>query len=116
MQTRDVVIVGLVALFGLFFFLAFMSGGMMGPGMMGGSGWGDQGMGAWWGTGMMLFWLVPIAGVVGLLVWLFRGGTPAAAGPTGSGMRAEEILKERYARGEITREEYDQMRRDLRDG
>ncbi|MHB1005000.1 MAG: SHOCT domain-containing protein [Chloroflexota bacterium] len=39
------------------------------------------------------------------------------AGPSGglSEGRALEILKERYARGEITRDEYEQMRRDLKE-
>ncbi len=35
---------------------------------------------------------------------------PDEAGPTN---RSLEILKERYARGEVTREQYDEMRRDL---
>jgi putative membrane protein len=35
------------------------------------------------------------------------------ASTKGEGSRAMEILKERYARGEITREQYEQMRRDL---
>lgn len=34
-------------------------------------------------------------------------------GPAQSGQTSIEILKARYARGEISREEYDQMRRDL---
>jgi uncharacterized membrane protein len=32
-----------------------------------------------------------------------------------SGSWALEILRERYAKGEITREQYEQMRRDLTD-
>ncbi len=36
-----------------------------------------------------------------------HGGSPASSG------RALDVLKERYARGEITKEQYDQMRRDL---
>ena len=34
-------------------------------------------------------------------------------GPAKSSQTPEEILKARYARGEISREEYEQMRRDL---
>ena len=37
-------------------------------------------------------------------------------GPTQSSLTPSEILKARYARGEITREEYEQMRRDLESG
>lgn len=116
MQTRDAVLVGLAVVFGLIL-LTVWGGGMMGPGMMGWSGWGSGGMGlgAWSGTGMMLFSVVLLVGLVGLVVWLFRGGSPAAAGPTGSVSRAEDILKERFARGELTREQYEQMRQDLRD-
>jgi len=35
------------------------------------------------------------------------------AGPAESAGRPMDILKERYARGEITKEQYDQMREDL---
>ncbi len=34
----------------------------------------------------------------------------------GVSMDAEEILRQRYARGEVTKEQYDQMLRDLRYG
>jgi putative membrane protein len=34
-------------------------------------------------------------------------------GPAQTGQTPAEILKARYARGEISREEYDQIRRDL---
>ncbi|HLO17658.1 MAG TPA: SHOCT domain-containing protein [Anaerolineales bacterium] len=35
------------------------------------------------------------------------------SGPAQTGQTPLELLKARYARGEISREEYDQMRRDL---
>jgi putative membrane protein len=35
------------------------------------------------------------------------------SGPSQAGQTPLELLKARYARGEISREEYDQMRRDL---
>jgi putative membrane protein len=41
------------------------------------------------------------------------GWRPNQIGPAQSGQTPLEILKARYARGEISREEYDQMRRDL---
>ena len=114
MQTRDVVIIGVAVVVGLLL-VTVLGGGMMGPGMMGWYGWGNQAMGPWWGIGMALFWIAVLAGLVGLVVWLVRGGTTAAAGPGGSPSRAEEILRERYARGELTREEYERMRQDLRE-
>ncbi len=110
MQGRDVaIVVGAVVLIALFF--ALLGGGMMGPGMM---GWGWGGFSPWWGVAMILFWLLVIVGIVLLVLWLFRQGAPTAAGPIGE-RRALEILRERYARGEITRDEYEQMRRDLGD-
>lgn len=65
-----------------------------------------------WGWLMMIlvvvFWLLVIGGVVWLVVWL--------AGRTNLRSTSEtplEILKMRYARGEITREEYERMRQEL---
>lgn len=64
-----------------------------------------------WGILMMLmmvaFWGLIIAGIVLGVRWLTRhaGGQPTD--------RALEILRERYARGDITREAFDARRRDL---
>jgi putative membrane protein len=65
-----------------------------------------------WGmSGMMVFmvlgWLVVIAAVVAGVLWLVRNVRP------GSRNGALDILRERYARGEISREEYESRRRDL---
>ena len=70
----------------------------------GGWGWG---MGFGW-IFMILFWALIIFGIVALAKWLFSAG-----GSGGSGKSALEILKQRYAKGEINREQYEQMRRDL---
>jgi putative membrane protein len=52
--------------------------------------------------------------LLGLGVWaLIRYGQRPGDRGGGPGGRALEILKERYARGEITREEYEDRRRDL---
>jgi len=57
---------------------------------------------------MLLWWVVPIALVIGLAFLLAR-----RAG-TGTGERtALDILKERYARGEIGKDEFEQKKRDL---
>ena len=65
------------------------------------------------GLVMVLFWLVLIVGAV----WLARGLFPTGQQPPASSTRlepsADEILKQRYARGEITKEQFEQMRRDL---
>lgn len=70
---------------------------------MGLSGWG---MGLGW-LFMLLFWALVILGIVGLIKWL--------RSPDGAGSRPSplDILKERYARGEIDRDEYERKKRDL---
>lgn len=75
---------------------------------MGSYGWGHGLLG---GIMMVLFWGVVIA----LAVLLVRGLTQGR-GKTMSQQRptALDLLQERYARGEIDREEYEQRRRDLR--
>lgn len=58
------------------------------------------------------FWLLVIAGVVWLVSALARGSAqPAANVPVRE--TPLDILKARYARGEITKEQYDQLKRDL---
>ena len=68
--------------------------------------WGH--MDGWAGGWMWLWGLAMMALFLALAVWLVRattGGTPTPTPkePTG---RAREILAERYARGELTAEEY----------
>ena len=64
-----------------------------------------------WGLGMLLvmlvFWGLVIAGLVLAVRWLMRQGRPS-----GSDV-ALEILRERYARGEIDRDEYLAKKGDL---
>lgn len=83
---------------------------MMDYGMGWGMGWG------WFG--MMLFWLVPLLVVIVLaaaaIKYLFAGGTRFNTAARDDRNRALEVLEERYARGEIDREEYLQKRDDLK--
>ena len=80
----------------------------MGPGMMGG-GWG---MGWFGGIFMIVFWILILVGLVFVIKWLVQA--TAKEGPSGqSGSRAMEILKERYARGEIDKAQFEDMKRDL---
>lgn len=69
----------------------------------------------WWmPAGMLfmgLFWILVIAAVVAGVWWLL--GQPRPRGATDTSDRALEILRERYARGEISREEFEARRRDL---
>ncbi len=57
---------------------------------------------------MILFWVVAIVALVMLVSALISGRRPAA-----ETQNALEILKRRYARGEIDKARYDAMRRDL---
>ena len=63
---------------------------------------------------MTLFWVLVIADV-GLLILSFIRRPITGLGTGANGSRALEILKERYAKGEITREQYEEMRRDNAD-
>jgi len=75
--------------------------------------WGDGygWMGAGWGF-MGLFWLLIVFGIIALLVWL-GSGKRSGGGQEEPPDSALDILRERYARGEIDREEFERMRRDL---
>jgi putative membrane protein len=62
--------------------------------------------------------LVVLAAFIALVVWLLtgassKGRTSFGGGTTPPPKTPMEILKERYARGEITREEYLEMREHL---
>jgi len=67
--------------------------GMMGPGMM---GWGMMG-----GYGLLIVFLV-LLGIVLLVLETVRRGS--------SGPDPLEILKQRLARGEVTREQYEEFK------
>ncbi len=84
-----------------------------------GEGWG---VGHWllMGFGMLLFWVLVVAAIVWLVRYLTvdRAAHHGPAGPVGPvgpvgppRSTAQEILDERYARGEISDEEY-RTRRD----
>ncbi|OGB16155.1 MAG: hypothetical protein A2W72_18720 [Burkholderiales bacterium RIFCSPLOWO2_12_67_14] len=73
-------------------------------------GWGGMGFG---GPLMLLFWILLIVGVVLLVRWLVTSGTARPSQPEPPRNAALDLLKERYARGEIERDEFEQKRRDL---
>jgi len=96
--------------------LMFM-GRMWGPGMMGGWHMGQGMMGYGYGYGFN--WIGAVLGVVlfviflGLIVfgvYYFIGG-----GRLKSSERSLDILKERYAKGEINKEDYDKMKKELKE-
>jgi putative membrane protein len=75
--------------------------------------WGDGHMwgwdvGWWWlamPIGMIIFW----GGIIALVVWAIRQFT----GGRGGVGHAVDIARTRYAKGEISREEFERLRRDL---
>lgn len=82
----------------------------MGPWMM---GWDGYGHGLSWGMVMPGFWALLLAGLVLLIVWLVRQ-QPGAQSSRDVEDRALAILRERYARGEISQKQFDEMSRTLR--
>jgi len=77
------------------------------------SGWGWGGMIFGGGLLMVAFWAVVIVLIVLLVRWL--GGSAATHHPDQARPTALDILRERYARGEIDKEEYEERRRTLSD-
>ena len=68
-----------------------------------------------WGMGMgfifmLLFWGFIVLGIAALIRWLMTQSLPSRS----SGDKTPlEIVRERYAGGEIDREEYEQKKHDL---
>jgi putative membrane protein len=84
-----------------------MSGMMMYDGnWMGGAGM------VIFGAAFLFFWILVFAALVALVRFLWRGGD--AVGRSGPRGDALAILEERYARGEIDREEFLRRKQDLR--
>ena len=84
-------------------------GSGMGPGMM-----GSWGMGWFGGIFMAVFWILILVGLVFGIRWLLQ----ATSKKEDSGQhisRAIDILKERYARGEIDKAQFETMKHDLAD-
>lgn len=59
---------------------------------------------------MLLFWALFILGIFAFIKWL-AGDAGSRGAPAQKS--ALQILEERYARGEIEREEFEQKKRDL---
>ena len=69
-----------------------------------------NGMGLWMGFGSILF-IIFWGAVVALFVWGIRKTTDR--GDTGEKKKPLDIAKERYAKGEISKEEFDNIKKDL---
>ena len=87
-------------------FMPMMMGIMRGGGNNMMSGWGGFGLLGW--IPMVLFWIVLILGVVALLRYLGRSGQQQ------DDKTPLEILKERYAKGEIDKKKFEEMKKEVR--
>ncbi|MBM3704944.1 MAG: SHOCT domain-containing protein [Actinobacteria bacterium] len=73
-----------------------------------------MGFGGFGGFGMIFgfIWSAAIiTGIVFLVIWLVKRFSYATADKTGN--RSLDILKERYAKNEITKEQFENMKKDL---
>ncbi|MBI3998366.1 MAG: SHOCT domain-containing protein [Armatimonadetes bacterium] len=117
MSGRDIgiialVVIGVLILLPALGWIGMMGGwGMMGPGMMG--PWGGGRWGGGWGMPFfgMIFWVLILVGI-GLVLSSYLRKTSAAP-PVGSAEAPLDILKRRLAAGEITREEYEAIKKEL---
>lgn len=78
------------------------------PGMM--DGWG---MGWFGGIFMIVFWILIIVGLFFFIKWLVQSSRDSSGGPAKPASRALRILEERYARGEIDKQEFLDKKKDL---
>jgi len=67
----------------------------------------------WWGPGMMFLMMISWGVLIALIVWVIVRFARSRDAHTGNTKDALDIAKERYARGEITREQFEQLKKDL---
>ncbi|MHB1443309.1 MAG: SHOCT domain-containing protein [Candidatus Humimicrobiaceae bacterium] len=82
-------------------------------------GWPNM-MGGFFGGGLgwigmifgFIFFILVVIGIIFLIVWLVkRSNYPGVENRTES--KSLEVLKERYAKGELTKEQYESMKKEL---
>lgn len=66
-----------------------------------------------WGSGSTLDWMTPLALIIAAVFFVLWIVERRNSGAPGVGASALDILKARYARGEIDRQEFVEKRRDL---
>lgn len=84
---------------------------MWGYGPQSGMMYGGYGYG--YGAIHMVFWAVVLIAVVGAIVYFVRTMAPGMRGSSAPRSAGLSVLEERYARGEINRDEYLQKKGDL---
>jgi len=73
-----------------------------------GYGWGTESMMGWFGGGIIM--IVSLALFIVLIVWVVR---EVSGRNVHHGSQVLNILKERYAKGEISKEEFESKKKDL---
>jgi len=81
---------------------------MMWPNMMSGYFWGGNILGMLLG---FIFFVLLLIGIILLIVWLVKRFSSSDSRSSESNHL--EILKNRYAKGEISREEFEQIKKDI---
>lgn len=74
-------------------------------------GWGPGWGWGWFAAGHLLWWVVVIVALVVLVRWAIQRSGPRAAPPPPD--RALDLLRERFARGEIDETEFEARKRTL---
>ena len=106
-ESETIILILLVAIVVILVVGAFSMVGMMrGCGMIGMMGWSGMGYGWWMPLGGVAFLIILIVG----LYLLFSAYHKPERLPS---TNAIEILKQRYAKGEITDEQYQKMKKEL---
>ncbi len=118
---KVLIVIGVIVLVLVLLLLAGgvgMMGAQMAPLMMRGGAVRGLALGGF-GLGILglllriLFWAIIIGGIVWLVSALVRGGTQPVTAAVASRETPLDVLKMRLAKGEITKEQYDQLKNDL---
>lgn len=89
----------------LLLFLVGCGAGYGGPG----DGWGHM---MPYGYGGMFMWILFLI-VIGVVLYVVIRGAQSSSTGGASGETPLDILKKRYAKGEITKDQFEQMKKDL---
>lgn len=76
-------------------------------------GWMSGWMGTWLGVLSLLFVVVLLVGIA-LVAWVLHKREESGARSSAPGRGAPDILEQRYARGEVDRQEFEERRQALR--